>query len=98
MSVTVKWNQAAIRQLENLIDYIGKDSELNALKIETVILSRIAQLVKNPEIYHLDKYKINNDGSFRAFEIYSYRIAYRFKNRVIRVIRIRHTKMNPLKY
>ena len=98
MSTTIKWNRVAIKQLESLLDYISQDSEANALKVETAILFEITRLVKNPEIYHPDKYKINNDGSFRAFEIYSYRIAYRIREEEIRIIRIRHTKMNPLTY
>ena len=96
--IGIKWNQAAIKQLESIIDYIRQDSDNNATKVETKILSKIVSLTKNPELYHPDKYKINNDGSFRVFEMYKCRISYRFKNETIRIIRIRHTKMNPLKY
>lgn len=74
MIITVKWNQAAIRQLEKIIDYIRKDSDSNAAKVETKILSKVASLIKNPEIYHSDKYKLNNNGNFRAFEIYKCRV------------------------
>lgn len=38
---------------------------------------------------------MNNDGSFRAFEIYHHRISYRLLKNEVRIIRIRHTKMNP---
>lgn len=51
-----------------------------------------------PQKYNPDKYKTKNDGSFRAFEMYHYRISYRYKGSEIRIVRIRHTKMNPLTY
>jgi plasmid stabilization system protein ParE len=46
----------------------------------------------------IEKYKRNNDGSFRAFELHRYRITYRIRNNEIRIIRIRHTKRTPLGY
>jgi hypothetical protein len=36
----------------------------------------------NPEIYGPDKYKTDNDGSYRTFEKHHYRIAYRFSKSV----------------
>ncbi|MBS1566856.1 MAG: type II toxin-antitoxin system RelE/ParE family toxin, partial [Bacteroidetes bacterium] len=45
-----------------------------------------------------DKYKTNNDGSYRAFEKHRYRIVYRFGNNIIRVLRVRHTSREPLNY
>ncbi|MBK8607580.1 MAG: type II toxin-antitoxin system RelE/ParE family toxin [Chitinophagaceae bacterium] len=45
-----------------------------------------------------DKFKENNDGSYRAFEKHHYRISYRFDNRVIRILRVRHTSREPILY
>ncbi len=78
--------------------YIKKDSLQNAEKVMAKILASIKDLEKNPERYNPDKYRINNDGSFRAFEIYKYRITYHISDGEIRVIRFLHTKMNPLEY
>ncbi len=55
-------------------------------------------MIPNPEIYGPDKYKINNDGSYRAFEIHKYRIVYRVTGKIIWVLRIKHTKTEPLTY
>mgnify|MGYP000533413668 FL=1 len=52
----------------------------------------------NPEIYPLDKYRKNNNGTIRAFEVYSYRIAYQITKSEIRILRVRHTKREPLKH
>jgi plasmid stabilization system protein ParE len=45
-----------------------------------------------------DKFKLNNTGNYRAYEIYSYRIAYRILKDKVRILRVRHTSREPLKY
>ena len=49
-------------------------------------------------MYKADKLKTNNDGSYRAFELYRYRIAYRFIEKEIRIFRVRHTSREPKEY
>jgi plasmid stabilization system protein ParE len=98
MILLIKWNSRALIQFDDLVKYIQEDSLIAAEKVKLGILIKIDSLLKHPEKYNPDKFKLNNDGSFRAFEIYHYRISYRFINNEIRIIRIRHTKMNPLKY
>lgn len=55
-------------------------------------------LKQNPEIYPLDKYRKNNDGTIRAFEVYSYRVAYQVTSSEIRILRVRHVKREPLEH
>jgi plasmid stabilization system protein ParE len=98
MILSIKWNKRALKQFDDLVKYIEEDSLINAEKVKLGILIKLDSLLKHPEKYNPDKYKTNNDGSFRAFELYHYRISYRFVFSEIRIIRIRHTKMNPLKY
>lgn len=98
MELTIRWHRKAVGQLTDAIKYIEEDSPVNAEKFEKEILKKTAELLLQPERYQPDKFKINNDGSFRAFEIYSYRISYRYTSDQIRIIRIRHTKMNPQNY
>jgi plasmid stabilization system protein ParE len=97
-SIVIKWNKKAVEQFDAAIAFIEEDSITSAKKVSKEILERIDRLATYPEIYPPDKYKINNDSSFRAFEIHHYRISYRFKENEIRIIRIRHTSMNPLNY
>ncbi len=98
MELSIKWNKSAIRQLNDIVKYIEEDSLLAAEKVKREILLKIESLIKHPEKYNPDKYKLNNDGCFKAFEINHYRISYRFIRSEIRILRLRHTKMNPLKY
>jgi plasmid stabilization system protein ParE len=95
MDVVIKWNKNALIQLVKAIDYIELDSIQNAAVVKTAIFAAIENLKKQPEKYSPDKYKLNNDGSFRAFELHHYRISYRCFENEIRIIRIRHTKRNP---
>jgi plasmid stabilization system protein ParE len=98
MSIEIKWNKRALKQFDQAIEYIEEDSPKNADKVKKDILSRVSKLADHPQSHHSDKYKIHNDGSFRAFEIHHYRISYRYIRKEIRIIRVRHTKMNPLEY
>ena len=98
MALQIKWNRQALLQFDNAIAYIEKDSPVNSERIRTNILLSITELGTHPEKYNPDKFKLKNDGSFRAFEIYSYRVSYRYIQNEIRILRIRHTKMNPKEY
>lgn len=91
----IVWTKSSQLQLKAAHKYISKDSPKNAAKITEGIVTAMDKAVVNPEYYAPDKHKINNDGSYRTFEKYSYRIVYRFTNNVIRVLRVRHTKMEP---
>ncbi len=81
-----------------IYNHIYEDSPKNALKVVYDIANAVEKSIKNPEFYPPDKYKKNNDGSYRALEKHHYRIAYRFSKNVIRVLRVRHTKMEPKLY
>ena len=59
------------------------------------IAKAVSKAVPNPEFYGPDKYKINNDGTYRAFEKHRYRISYKITKMTIVVLRVRHTKLEP---
>jgi plasmid stabilization system protein ParE len=94
----VRWPSAAQHQLLKVYAHILKDSFQNAEKVKKEILVSTASLASHPEAHPLDKYRINNDGSFRAYEIYRYRISYRVTEKEIIVVRVRHTSMEPRIY
>ncbi|MEN9548721.1 MAG: hypothetical protein RIR12_1312 [Bacteroidota bacterium] len=67
-------------------------------KVVNDIVVSTEKAINNPTYYNLDKYKIDNDGSYRAFEKHHYRVVYRYQKNIIRVLRVRHTSMEPKKY
>lgn len=71
------------------------DSVQNAEGVRVQLLQKIDQLIAFPDIYPKDKYKANNDGSYRAFELHHYRVSYRIMKNGIKIVRLRHTSMIP---
>lgn len=92
----IVWNPEARKQLKAAYKFIQKDSPQNAIKVRNDIVAATRKLLSHPEQYAPDKYKLHNDGSYRAFEKHSYRIAYRVLDTEIRILRVRHTSMEPL--
>ena len=95
---SIIWNKRAAINLQKAYKYIKEDSPANAQKVRNAIIKMVDGLSSNPEKYPLDKFKMNNPGNYRAFEKYSYRIAYKYTTKEIRVLRFRHTKQEPRKY
>jgi plasmid stabilization system protein ParE len=95
--VTV-WSERAKAELRKAYEYILQDSPQNAAKVRDGIIDLTLDLPKHPEKHPPDKFKKNNDGNWRAFEIYHYRISYRVMPNEIRIVRMRHTSRSPLKY
>lgn len=71
---------------------------LECRKSKERILASTCKLAAHPEMYPSDKYRKNNDGSFRAYELHRYRIAYRVTAKEIIIVRVRHTSMEPKEY
>lgn len=95
---TLLWTNRAEQQLKATYDYISKDSIVSARKVIFEIAEAVKKATTNAELYRPDKYKLNNDGTYRAFELHSYRISYRFKDNMIRVLQVRHTSRKPRYY
>ena len=96
--MVIVWNLKAKQELKKAYQFISKESYQNAIKVRQEIIDAVLSLSEYPEKHHSDKYKKNNDGSWRAFEINHYRVSYRVKKDQIRIIRLRHTSRSPLHY
>lgn len=94
----VTWGFEAKEQLREIYGHIRKESAQGAKKVKDAILARARELPSNPYMYEQDKYKIDNPGNYRAFVVYSYRIAYKVTEENILILRIRHTSREPLEY
>jgi plasmid stabilization system protein ParE len=95
---TIVWTKGAQLHLKSAYEFISEKSPQNALKVVQDIASALDKAISNPEVYNADRYKLNNDGTYRAYEKHHYRVAYRFHKNVIRVLRVRHTSMEPRLY
>lgn len=97
-ALLVKWDKPAFIAFQKIYDHIRKDSPVNAEKVKQEILAITKGLADYPERYPPDKFKTNNTGNYRAFEKYSYRVAYVYNGSEIRILRIRHVRQEPLRY
>lgn len=87
----VIWPQKVQNQLAEAYNYILSNSYQSAEKVKKEILASTDKLVIHPEMFPADKYRKNNDGSFRAYELYHYRISYQITQDKIIIVRIKHT-------
>jgi plasmid stabilization system protein ParE len=94
----IVWTKRSQQHLRAAYRYISQDSIPNAAKVIDDIVAAVEKAIANPGFYGPDKYKANNDGSYRAFEKHSYRVVYRYTKNMIRILRVRHTKMEPHMY
>lgn len=95
----VVWDREAIAYFKQAISYIRNDSPKNADKVKNDILASAKKLSLEIERQHPpDKYRSNNNGNYRAYELHHYRIAYFISEEHIRIVRIRHTSMEPKEY
>ena len=92
------WPYDPKQQLRAAYNHIKKDSLKNADKVRKAIVQATLELREYPNKHAADKYKVNNDGTFRAFELYHYRIAYQVTETEVVILRVRHTSMEPLGY
>ena len=66
----IVWYPKAKTELKEIVDYIKKDSPQNATKVKSEVLQKISELLKYPEKYPPDKFKLLKlNNKFRAFEI-----------------------------
>ncbi len=92
------WSKTAKKQYSAAIEYILNDSIKNAETVERKFREKLKTVSKFPETCPPDKYKVDNDGSYRVFILYHYRVSYRVKTNEIIILRIRHTSMKPKYY
>lgn len=93
----IKWSKSAVKQLIEIIEYLEiRDQKDYSISLEKQILDEISSLIYQKNIYQTDRIKEDNDGTFYAFEIDSYRISYRKLPDEIRILRIRHTSRKPV--
>lgn len=96
--IEVVWDRPAYASFQLAFEYIKKDSIVNAERFRNEILKITKGLPDHPEKYPPDRFKKDNTGNYRAFEKYSYRIAYKAMAKEIIILRFCHVKQEPKEY
>lgn len=95
---TIYWDDKARLYFKQAIQFIKQESPQGADAVKCAVIEHVSVLKNNPEIYESDRFKIDNDGSYRAFTVYSYRITYKLTPSKVFILRMRHTSQNPILY
>ena len=95
---TIVWTTPAQLHIRQAYEHICADSAKNAFKVLEDIIAAINKASVNLTMHAPDKYRLNNDGTYRAFTKHHYRVSYRVTKNIIRVLRVRHTSRKPKIY
>ena len=95
----VVWDNFAVNEFKIAYKFFMQSiMKVFANNFKTEIIDATKNLAIFSEMFKIDRFKIDNDGSFQAFELFNYRIAYRITEKQIRILRMRHTSREPLQY
>lgn len=93
------WDKEALDDFKIVFCFLKTGDNLTyANEVKKTILKTVRGLLDNPFIFEQDRFKFDNDGSFRAFVAFHYRVAYKITENQIRILRIRHTSREPIEY
>ena len=88
----------SILQFKKLYDYIKVESPQGAEKVREAIILTAEKLKSAPLLFEADRFKTNNDGSYRAFTEYNFRVTYKVKPAEVFILKIIHTSQQPKLY
>ena len=95
MHYKVKWNNKAIEDVENIIDWIKKDSEFQANRVGIAIIDLANDIPRHPLIGHIVPEIKDDNLRFRI--IYGRRMIYEIRGDLVIIKRIISCKMDFLR-
>ena len=95
MEREIAWDDGALINFEKALDWISDDSLMQAENVESAILTNLDMALEDPERFGLDRFKVDNDGTYRAFETHSYRLAFTYDDEKLKILRFRHVRQEP---
>jgi plasmid stabilization system protein ParE len=93
---SVVWDNSARQSLKDAYEYIRRNSPQGAEIVRSRLINACEQLSIFPERYPPDKYRLDGDSRFRAFEVYNYRVSYFVAETQVRILRLRHVSQIPI--
>ena len=89
------WSKNATIQYFKILKYLAEEAPEAIDIVGNSLLDTIESLSSEYNNHPQDRYKNNNDGSFKAAIVLSYRISYQISKTSINILRIRHTSREP---
>jgi len=95
---TIVWSKNAAGQYYEILEFLEKKAPEALPIVGNALLNTIDDLTAQYNNHPSDRFKKNNDGTYKAAVVYSYRISYQVTDSTVNILRIRHTSREPLNY
>jgi len=98
-SYKVIWDINAKAHLKELIEALAvRYSEKFIEHIKEEIERHMKYIGQRPKMFPIDILKVDNNGSYRYFNVPAIRIAYKIESTLIIVLRVSHQNQEPKEY
>lgn len=94
----IVWSENATDHYFEILEYLNEKAPEVLSLVGNALLDTIDDLSTQYHIYPPDRFKHNNDGSYKAALVFSYRISYQITGTTVNILRIRHTSREPNNY
>ena len=92
------WSKRSLNQFRKIYDFVKVESPQGAETVREAVIQTTEKIKFTPLIFEEDRFKLLNDGSYRAFVEYHIRVTYRVKEKEILILKITHTSQMPRYY
>lgn len=93
----IRWDKLAKQNLDNIYDYIAKDSIIAARKVKKELVRLASSLNDFPEKFSSEEYLANEPENYRSVSKWSYKIIYEVTQECIIIVDVFHTSQFPSK-
>jgi plasmid stabilization system protein ParE len=94
----IVWSKNATIQYYQILEYLTKEAPEAINIVGNALLDMIESLALEYNNYPPDRFKKNNDGTFKAALVFNYKVSYQISDKDIYILRIRHTSREPMNY
>jgi len=92
---TIVWSRNAANQYYKILKYLSEEAPEAIDIVGNALLDMIESLSLEYNNYPPDRFKKNNDGTYKASLVFNYRISFQITETNIYILRIRHTSREP---
>jgi len=94
----IVWSKNAANQYYEILEFIEDEAPQALPIVGNALMDAIEDLAAQYNSHPPDRFKNNNNGTYKAALVYSYRISYQVTETAVYILRIRHTSREPLNY
>jgi plasmid stabilization system protein ParE len=93
----IRWDKLAKRNLDDIYNYIAKDSLLAAKKVKKELIKLAHSLNDFPEKFSIEEFLTDEPENYRSVSKWSYKIIYEITEDCIIIVDLFHTSQQKKK-